>query len=243
LKILEQGDVPPAQMTGSWAGAMGHTQLMPTSYLAHAIDFDGDGRRDIWGSIPDALGSTASYLRHAGWRSDQAWGMEVVLPAGFDFGLAGPGKTLSEAQWRAAGVAVPSGRGWSSQIGQASLLLPAGRHGPAFLVSENFKVLLRYNNSLSYALAVGHLADRLRGGPVLATPWPTDDPPLAITERRELQERLSALGHHAGPIDGVIGDGTREALRAWQRQNGLTEDGWAGKRLLLRLRLASERVE
>ena len=122
-------------------------------------------------------------------------------------------------------------------------MLPAGRHGPAFLVSDNFKVLLRYNNSLSYALAVGHLADRLAGGTALAAPWPTDDPPLAAADRRELQARLAALGHHAGPIDGVIGDGTRQALRAWQRQNGLPEDGWAGMQLLTRLRDQTGRVE
>ncbi len=240
LIILERGDITPDAMTGSWAGAMGHTQFMPTSFLAEAVDHDGDGRRDIWSSVPDALASTATYLQRAGWRSGTSWGAEVVLPAGFDYGRAPPDLMRPAQSWREMGIELPFGRIWPPGLDESALLLPAGMHGPAFLVTSNFKAILRYNNATAYALAVGHLADRLAGAPELAQPWPTDDPPLARMERRELQARLSALGLDVGPIDGVVGGLTRRAVRTWQRQRGLAEDGWPGQRLLDQLRVASD---
>ena len=238
LAILERGDIPLERMTGSWAGAMGHTQFMPTSYLAHAVDFDGDGRRDIWDSVPDALASTAGYLRSSGWTAGEVWGIEVVLPAGFDFAMARPGTALPLSQWLAAGIAPPAGGTLPSSPSAFSLLLPAGARGPAFLVSPAFRAILRYNNAVPYALAVGHLADRIRGAGPLAGLWPHDDPPLNRERREELQRRLAALGFDVGPVDGVIGNGTRAAIRAFQARSGMAEDGWAGEQLLQRLREA-----
>lgn len=236
LRILERGDIAIERMTGSWAGAMGHTQFMPTSYLAYAVDQDGDGRRDIWQSIPDALGSTANFLKVSGWRTGEPWGTEVVLPAGFDYANARPGISKSASDWQALGVAPPLGRDLPVFGAPLSLLLPAGARGPAFLVSPSFRAILRYNNSVSYALAVGHLADRMRGGPIIAGLWPTDDPPLKRQDREELQKRLAAAGHDIATIDGVIGSGTRNAIRAFQLKAGLPEDGYAGEQLLDRLR-------
>ena len=238
LAILQRGDVSPERMTGSWAGAMGHTQFMPTSFMAHAADFDGDGRRDIWNSAPDALASTANYLKAAGWTPGDAFGVEVVLPAGFDLDLTAPGVAKSTAEWRALGLTAPSGRDWPS-LGSTSLILPAGVRGPAFLVGQNFRAILKYNNATAYALAVGHLADRLAGRQAIAGAWPTDDPPLGKPERLELQRRLTALGFDAGPADGVMGSATRAAIRAWQKKQGLDADGWAGERLLGQVRKTS----
>ena len=235
LAILQRGDITLERMTGSWAGAMGHTQFMPSSYAAHAADFDGDGRRDIWGSATDALASTANYLKAAGWVTGEAWGMEVVLPAGFDHGQAVAGTARAPTEWQALGVTTPGGRDWP-RLGRSSIVLPAGARGPAFLTGVNFRAILRYNNAVPYALAVGHLADRIAGGPGLAGIWPTEDPPLSKAQREELQRRLAALGYQVGSADGVIGQQTRVAIRAWQKRQGLPEDGWAGERLLERLR-------
>lgn len=235
LTILQRGDITLERMTGSWAGAMGHTQFMPSSYVAHAADFDGDGRRDIWGSPTDALASTANYLKVAGWQTGEAWGTETVLPAGFDHGQAVTGTARTASEWQALGVTTPGGREWP-RLGRSSVVLPAGARGPAFLTGVNFRAILRYNNALPYALAVGHLADRIAGGPGLAGIWPTDDPPLGKAQRGELQRRLSALGYQAGAPDGVIGQQTRIAIRAWQKKQGVAEDGWAGERLLEQLR-------
>jgi glucose-6-phosphate 1-epimerase len=236
LQILDRGDITPERMTGSWAGAMGHTQFMPSSFLAHAVDHDGDGRRDIWGSVPDALASTATYLARSGWKAGEPWGLEVVPPAGFDFRLADGTTVRPIEEWRRLGVAPPFGLDVPPGLTEAAMLLPAGMHGPALLVGGNYRAILRYNAAMAYAVAVGHLADRLSGRPPLAQLWPTDDPPLGRAERRELQQRLLQLGHAVGPIDGVIGDTTRNAVRNWQRQIGLPEDGWTGARLLSRLR-------
>lgn len=236
LKILDRGDITADAMVGSWAGAMGHTQFMPSSFMANAVDQDGDGRRDIWQSVPDALASTANYLKNAGWKQGEPWGTEVILPAGFDYRAASPRDRRSLAEWQAMGVTMPFGRAWPDGMGETALLMPTGMHGPTFLVGHNFKMILRYNNSISYALAVGHLSDRLAGRPEISSLWPTDDQPLAKPERRELQRRLTDLGHKLGPIDGVIGSGTRGAVRDWQRARGLPEDGWTGKRLLGLLR-------
>jgi membrane-bound lytic murein transglycosylase B len=240
LTILQRGDIALEQMTGSWAGAMGHTQFMPSSYVAHAVDFDGDGRRDIWGSIPDALASTANYLKTAGWTAGLGWGQEVVLPAGFDLTLTAPGISHARAEWEAVGIVPPAGQDWQ-ELGTTSLLLPAGARGPAFLVSANFRAILRYNNAVPYALAVGHLARRLAGGPGIAGVWPTDDPPLARPGREDLQRRLAALGYDLGVADGIIGQQTRAAIRAFQRQAGLPEDGYPGEALLEAVRKSPAR--
>lgn len=239
LVILQRGDIAPELMTGSWAGAMGHTQFMPSSYMAQAVDHDGDGRHDIWGSVPDGLASAANYLRTAGWRTGLPWGFEVVRPAGFDHGLAGPEAARAGGDWQHLGIATPAGRAWPVIDAPLYLVAPAGARGPAFLVTPNFKAILKYNNAVAYALAVSHLADRLAGGAPIAGLWPTDDPPLGRAEREELQRRLTALGLDAGGVDGIIGAQTRRAVRAWQRRQGLAADGYAGFDLLRRVREAS----
>lgn len=243
LQILQRGDIAVEAMTGSWAGAMGHTQFMPSSYMAHGFDLDGDGRRDIWRSIPDALASTASYLGRSGWRAGEPWATEVFLPAGFDYAVANPDVSRSPEEWRRAGVTLPAGQDWPSGMAATSLLLPAGMHGPAFLVGGNFQAIQRYNNATAYALAVSHLADRIAGRPPLRALWPEDDPPVGPNERLELQRLLTALGHSVGGIDGIIGEGTRSAVRAWQRQQGLPADGWTGARLMGLLRTAAGKID
>jgi lytic murein transglycosylase len=238
LVILQRGDITPDRMTGSWAGAMGHTQFMPSSFMAHAVDFDRDGRRDIWTSIPDALASTANYLKHAGWVAGEAWGYEAVPPADFDFAHATPAGARTLFDWLAIGMSPPAGRKFLPAGGSLQVMLPAGARGPAFLVTRNFRALLRYNNSASYALAVGHLADRIAGDAPLATPWPLDRA-LSRSEREELQQLLLSKGHDIGTVDGRIGSQTRDAIREFQRTRGLPEDGHAGPRLLEDLRRAS----
>ena len=236
LTILQRGDIPLERMTGSWAGAMGHTQFMPTTYLAHAADRDGDGKRDIWGSIPDALASTANYLKVSGWQAGEPWGMEVVLPAGFDFAHARPGTTKTLGAWSALGLAAPFGRPLPTSAQSFALVMPAGARGPVFLVSQNFKAILKYNASNAYALAVGHIADRIGGGEALAGMWPVDDPPLSRSGRQELQRLLSAQGYDSGAADGILGNSSRAAIRGMQQQLGISEDGYAGERLLVRMR-------
>lgn len=236
LRILQSGDTIAENMAGSWAGAMGHTQFMPSTFAAHAVDFDRDGRRDIWASIPDALGSTANYLKVSGWVAGNPWGFEVVLPANFDFALSAPGQIKPWAQWQALGVAQARERALPATLGPLQLLLPAGARGPAFLASANFRAILRYNNAVSYALAVGHLADRLAGGSTFLKPWPGDDRALAKADREDLQRRLVAGGFGSGAVDGVIGSGTRAAIRAFQKAKRLPEDGHPDLALLERLR-------
>lgn len=238
LVILQRGDITPDRMTGSWAGAMGHTQFMPASFMAHAVDFDGDGRRDIWTSIPDALASTANYLKHAGWVAGEAWGYEAVPPGDFDFAHAAPAGARPLFDWLALGMSPPPGRKFLPARGPLQVMLPAGARGPAFLVTRNFRALLRYNNSVSYALAVGHLADRIAGDAPLVTPWPSSDRALSQSERQELQHLLQSKGHDIGTIDGRIGTQTRDAIRAFQRARGLPEDGHPGPSLLENLRQA-----
>lgn len=236
LRILQAGDTTPASMLGSWAGAMGHTQFMPTSYLAHAVDFDGDGRRDIWGDDPtDALASTAAYLAQAGWIAGQPWGLEVRLPEGFDYALAGERVKKPVAEWQALGV-TPVAGGALPEHGPASVLLPAGAAGAAFLIFQNFHVIERYNTADAYVIAVGHLADRIAGGGPIVADWPREDRALTYDERIELQERLIAAGFDTGAVDGKIGPNTIAAVRAFQRQAGLVPDGYANPALLQRLR-------
>lgn len=235
LGILAKGDVSPERMTGSWAGAMSHTQFMPMTFRDHAVDFDGDGRRDIWGSIPDALASTASYLRTSGWRPGEGWGFEVSLPDGFDYRLADETTERPLSEWLERGLKPADGRPVGDPEARAALALPAGAGGPAFLLRPNFRVILRYNTALSYALTVAHLSDRLRGQGGFARDWPRDKRPLSQDEIRDLQTKLSARGHEAGGVDGKMGPKTRAAIRAFQEAAGLTPDGFADADLLTRL--------
>ncbi|MGC9446375.1 lytic murein transglycosylase [Cereibacter johrii] len=235
LKILDKGDVRPEAMTGSWAGAMGHTQFMPTSYLDFAVDFTGDGRRDIWSDDPsDALASTAAYLAQSGWRSGEPWGVEVRLPAGFDFSRSGKSLRQPAARWEALGVRRVGGS--PLPAGEAALLLPAGAQGAAFLIYPNFRAIARYNPADAYVIGVGHLADRLKGAPAIAGGWPRGDRALALAERTELQHLLTAAGFDTGGADGMIGPNTLSALRAWQAARGLVADGYANEAVLNRLR-------
>ena len=236
LKIIQSGDTSPDRLRGSWAGAMGHTQFIPTSYLAYAQDFDGDGRRDIWAEDPvDALASTANYLRQAGWVYGQPWGMEVRLPEGYDYRQSGKAVKKPVGEWLRLGVRDVAGN-TIPDYGTAQILLPAGSRGAAFMVFKNFQVISRYNAADAYVIGVGHLSDRIKGGDRIAAAWPTGDRALKRAERRELQERLSAKGYATGGADGVIGPNTEEAIRRYQRAVGLTPDGHASWEMLRRLR-------
>ena len=236
LQILQRGDTTPARMTGSWAGAMGHTQFMPTSYAAYAVDFTGDGRRDVWSDDPsDALASTAAYLSHFGWTTGQPWGVEVRLPEGFDYGLTARRVTQSAADWAALGVTGTDGRAVPGH-GPASLITPTGAGGPAFLVFGNYDVIRRYNNAEAYIIGVGHLGDRIAGAGPLSHPFPPGERGLTRAERVELQRRLTDAGFGTGGADGKIGPATRRAIRGYQARAGLPQDGHAGVALLQRLR-------
>ena len=235
LRILANGDTSPANMTGSWAGAMGHTQFIPTSYLEFAVDFTGDGRRDIWSADPtDALASTAAYLSRSGWRKGQPWGFEVRLPSGFNTGLAGRGKGKSAGAWSALGVTKADGGSLPSYSG--SILLPQGPNGPAFLITSNFNAIARYNNAVNYVIGVGHLSDRLGGGGPIKGNFPPDAQGMTIADRQELQQRLTAAGYDTEGSDGVIGAKTRAAIEAFQRSRGLAVTGQPSMELLLLLR-------
>ncbi len=237
LRILQAGDITPRRMTGSWAGAMGHTQFMPSSYLAFAEDFTGDGRRDIWSDDPaDALASTANYLARHGWRKGQPWGVEVRLPEGFDYRLAGDHVRKPVGFWRARGLVRADGRPLAgnglSDNDMASLRLPAGARGPALLTFDNFRVIERYNPADAYVIAVGHLADRIAGRPPFRASWPRGERALSAAEKRTLQERLTRQGYDTGGVDGIIGPRTIRALQAWQKDAGLVPDGFPSARLL-----------
>lgn len=238
LQILQQGDVLPEQMIGSWGGAMGQTQFIPTTYNTHAVDFDGDGRRDIWSSAPDALASTAHYLQSSGWQTGQPWGYEVKLASGFDYALADASTRKSIAEWQSLGLTLPNGSALPATVAQqqAALLLPAGYKGPAFLVMDNFRAILKYNNSSSYALAIGLLSGRFQGGGYVEGSWPRADVPLGRSERMELQTLLSASGYDAGNPDGIIGANTRKAIRSAQQALGWPADGYPTQELLKSLR-------
>lgn len=230
LKILQNGDTTPGQMTGSWAGAMGHTQFIPTSYELFAVDFTGDGRRDIWSDDPaDALASTAAYLSKSGWTQGQPWGQEVRLPTGFNTGLAGRGKGRSD--WADLGVTAADGGGLNN-YGPASLILPAGANGPALLLYRNFNVILRYNNAENYAIGVGHLSDRLNGAGALRGNFPPDANGMTIDQRQQLQRKLTAAGFDTEGSDGVIGKKTTAAISAYQASRGLAVTGLPSLELL-----------
>jgi len=238
LQILQHGDIQPEKMLGSWAGAMGQTQFIPTTYNAYAVDFDGDGRRDIWNSPTDALASTANYLQSSGWQKGQPWGFEVQLTDGFDYALADGAIRKPVAEWLRMGLkpsnggTVPAG---SEQL-SAALLLPAGYRGPAFLILDNFRAVLKYNNSSSYALAVNLLSQRFNGSGLISGSWPKDDLPLSRSERIELQNLLSANNYDAGNPDGIIGANTRKAIRSAQQSFGWPADGYPTHKLLEGLR-------
>ena len=235
LRILQNGDIPAERMTGSWAGAMGHTQFIPTSYLAYAVDFTGDGRRDIWSDDPtDALASAAAYLDRSGWRPGQPWGLEVRLPAGFS-GPFGRGTRRAPSSWAAAGVTDMAGRAVPDH-GPASILAPEGAGGPAFMVFPNFGVILRYNNAESYAIGVGHLSDRIAGGPPIQASFGPDRYGLTLEDRKALQRGLTRAGFDAGTADGVLGPRTEAAITAYQRAEGLSVTGTPSRALLARLR-------
>lgn len=236
LTILQSGDVTPEGMTGSWAGAMGHTQFIPTSYLAYAVDFRGDGKRDIWSDDPtDALASTAAYLARFGWQRGRPWGVEVRLPPRFDYAQTGERVSKSSAEWAALGVRAMDGS-VVPEYGAASILVPAGARGAAFMIFSNFKVIERYNAADAYVIAVGHLADRLKGLPPIQAEWPRGDRSLTVSERRELQERLTRAGYSTGGVDGKVGPNTIAAIRAYQRELGMVPDGYASLEVLTRLR-------
>jgi len=240
LRILQRGDVAPERLTGSWAGAFGHTQFMPATYERLAVDFDGDGRRDLVDNSADALASTANFLRRGGWQSGQPWGFEVRLPAAFDPALAGRRNKRPASDWAARGVVAVDGRTLANSGladgERTAILLPAGPRGPAFIVTRNFDVIYGYNAAESYALAIAHLADRLRGGPPFSTPWPTDDPGLSRAERRELQTLLAARGHAIGEIDGALGERSRAAIKLEQTRLGQEASGRGGQKILNALR-------
>jgi membrane-bound lytic murein transglycosylase B len=234
LKILQSGDIARPQMIGSWAGAMGQTQFLPSAFLAHAVDGDGDGRRDLWGSMADVIASTANFLSHSGWRAGEPWGVEVLLPGGFDVGRADSQTRQTSAQWVVEGVRTADGAPLP-EMADAAILLPAGARGPAFLVGNNFRTILRYNNSVNYALAVGLLSQRIAGGTSVQTPWPRDLAALSRTQVKELQTALNARGFDSGIADGAAGPATRDALRRFQRSIGVAADGYPTLELLQRL--------
>ena len=236
MKLLQRGDVYENQLKGSWAGAFGHTQFMPSTYDELAVDFDGDGRRDLVSSIPDALASTANFLKKRGWQSGQPWGFEVKIPQGMSVSGEGRRNKKSLSSWINQGVVRADGsalvQGNLSESSQAGLLAPAGANGPVFLVFKNFDAIYSYNAAESYALAIAHLSDRLQGEGGLVQAWPTDDAGTSRAERREIQQFLLNKGYDIGAIDGLIGDKTRQAIRQEQIRLGLTPTGRAGQQIL-----------
>ncbi|MHB0776356.1 lytic murein transglycosylase [Halomonas sp. WWR20] len=235
LNILQNGDIDRERMRGSWAGAMGHTQFLPSSFLAYAVDADGDNRRDIWNSIPDVMASTAHYLAEVGWRSGEPWGAEVRLPENFDYAQTELALRQPSAQWAAQGVQAMRGAGLP-ELESASVIAPAGARGPAFLVGTNFRVIMKYNASTSYALAVALLSDRIAGRPGLAAEWPREEPALSRSQIKELQALLNERGMNVGEPDGIVGPNTRRGLREYQQLQGMIPDGFATQELLKNLR-------
>lgn len=241
LKIIQAGDIQPEAMNGSWAGAMGHTQFIPTTYLDHAVDFDGDGARDIWSSEADALASAANYLKASGWDTGDPPVREVRLPAGFDYALADGGARKTGADWMALGITPLAGEALprGERALDAALIVPAGHKGPAFLAYPNFRTILRYNNATAYAMAVSYLAERLRGRPGIEGTWPENERPLTVTEAKELQEKLTAIGYDTGGVDGIIGPMTRQGIRGFQARVGVPQDGFPTASLLEKVRAAA----
>jgi lytic murein transglycosylase len=236
LEILARGDVKPDRLIGSWAGAFGPTQFMPTTFKRFAADFDHDGRRDVVDSVADVIASTANNLKTDGWAPGESWGYEVVLPAGFNYLLADRSKQMTIAQWEGLGVKRAGDKPFPRPSEKAFLLLPAGARGPAFLMLQNFRVIMKYNPAEAYALAIGHLADRLRGGGPFVQAWPRDERALSMSERFEMQQLLARRGYDVGEPDGLLGPRTRIAIRNFQAANGQIPDGFASSVVLDRLR-------
>jgi len=232
LKILQTGDIDESHLSGSWAGAMGHTQFIPTSYQHYAVDMDGNGKRDIWNSVPDALATAANLLHKNGWQPGRTWGYEVTLPAGRKF----PAGHMSLAKWEALGVTRANGKPFRNESDSAVLKVPDGRGGPAFLMIKNFSVIKRYNNADKYAIAVGLLADEIAGYGGLVQDWQRPFTKLTFEERQELQQRLSEHGYYDGKFDGKIGKGSKDAILAYQAKAGLTQDGHPSMEVLKWLR-------
>ncbi len=236
LEILHRGDLKPDQLIGSWAGAFGPTQFMPTSFKRYAVDFDGDGRRDVVSSSADLIASTANNLKKDGWVPAETWGYEVVIPKGFNYLLADRSKQLTLADWQGHGIKRAGNKPFPHLHEKAYLLVPAGNQGPGFLMLHNFRVIMKYNPAEAYALAIGHLADRLRGGDAFVQPWPRHEPVLTLAERREMQELLNRKGFDTGQPNGRLGPRARAAVRDYQSSVGLVPDGFATATILARLR-------
>jgi lytic murein transglycosylase len=231
LRMVESGEVPLERLVGSWAGAMGHTQFMPSGYLKMAVDFDGNGKRDLWASLPDVFASTANHLVVGGWKGNAPFGVEVRLPANFPYELSETQRQPA-AEWAKLGITLADGRPLPGWTGETAILLPAGHKGPAFLVNENYRALLDYNNAAAYALSLGLFAERLRGGGRVVKPWPVGDRQLGRTEKEELQRLLAERGFDPGKIDGQIGPMSRAAIRGFQKKMGVPADGYAEYGLL-----------
>ncbi|MFC4259940.1 lytic murein transglycosylase [Marinobacter lacisalsi] len=231
LKIIDEGAIEPERMEGSWAGAMGHVQFMPSVFLRHATDADNDGRRDLWNSVPDAMMSAGRFLQSMGWDPQYRWGREVLLPEDFDYSLSGQGR-LGLARWNQLGVTDVHGNPLAEEPIDAKLVVPAGHRGPAFLAYDNFRVIMGWNRSEYYAIAVGHLADRIAGGGDLKNPPPEDAPALSRNDVIKLQSALNARGYDSGIPDGILGPNTRSAIRRYQANEGLVADGFPGPELL-----------
>ena len=236
LEILQRGDVKPDRLVGSWAGAFGPTQFMPTSFKRYAVDFDGDGRRDVADSVPDLLASTANNLKEDGWQGGSRWGYEIVLPPNFDYLALDHPPQQTIGKWSALGIKRADGKPFSRLSERGDVLLPAGARGPAFLTLQNFRVIMKYNPAEAYALAIGHLADRLAGGGPFLQNWPRDERALTIAERYELQQLLTRRGFDIGTPDGLLGPRTRFAIRNFQAATGQIPDGFASSHVLDRLR-------
>ena len=236
LQILDKGDVRADHLVGSWAGAFGPTQFMPTSFQRFAVDFDGDGKRDVVDSIPDIIASTANNLKLDGWSLGRPWGYEVVLPENFDYRYVNRANKQTLGQWKALGVGRPGGKAFPRASDPAYLLLPAGAGGPAFLMMGNFDAILKYNPADAYALAIGHLADRLRGGGGFSHAWPKEERGLSKTERQEIQSRLAQRGYDIGNVDGILGQKTRLAVQDFQVKTGMLPDGYPDLTVLQQLR-------
>ena len=236
LEIIQRGDLRPEQLVGSWAGAFGPTQFMPTAFKRFAVDFDGDGRRDVVGSLPDIIASTANNLKKDGWVSGQSWGYEVVVPATFNFQLADRARNHTLQEWERLGIARVGNKPFPRPHDQAYLLIPAGVQGPGFLMLQNFRAIMKYNPAEAYALAIGHLADRLRGGDPFVQDWPRYERVLSRAERLELQQLLVRRGYDLGEPDGQLGGKTRAAIRDFQARLGHVPDGFASASILDQLR-------
>jgi lytic murein transglycosylase len=236
LEILNRGDLRPEQMRGSWAGAFGPTQFMPTAFKRFAVDGDGDGRRDVVDNPTDLIFSTANNLKKDGWQPGKSWGYEVVVPQGFNYMMADRGRAMTLTQWEQMGLRRAGGQPFPYPNEKAYLLAPAGSQGPGFLMLQNFRVIMKYNPAEAYALAIGHFADRLRGGPPFVQPWPRQERVLSRAERLELQQLLATRGFYRGTPDGQFGGQTRDALRSFQASQGVPADGFATAEMLERLR-------